>query len=497
MSTKRLLASAALGACLLVALVAGPTMAATAATSSPSVTAVTSFPQPAAARSGAQWLASQLTAGGFIPGNTPGSADLAGTANAALALASANVDPTGAYAALNYLKANVGTYVPKDGSDGPGQLALLILDAHALGVNPYSFGGSNLVSRLLATEQTSGPDAGLFGTEAQAADFNAGGYQQGLALAALAAAGVTGSPQVVGAISWLVSEQCPGGGWTSPDNAKNPCSGTPASFSGPDTNSTALAIAGLAAQGALNSPVSTDALNFLVVGQDADAGWSYFPNTLATPGVTDPQSTGLVIQALVALGLSPVSTQFQKGSANPVSSLVSFQLASGVGAGAFTFPGLSGPNLLATNQAVPAVAGVTIPFVAPFSGKGYWLVASDGGVFSYGDAAFHGSAGALTLNKPIVGMATTPDGKGYWLVASDGGVFSYGDAAFHGSAGALTLNKPIVGMATTPDGKGYWLVASDGGVFSYGDAAFLGSHGHLPLNRPIVGMVLTPSQAGA
>src|ERR1019366_3847575 len=108
----------------------------------------------------------------------------------------------------------------------------------------------------------------------------------------------------------------------------------------------------------------TDALNFLVVGQDADAGWSYFPNTLATPGVTDPQSTGLGIQGLVALGLSPVSTQFQEGRANPVSSLVSFQLASGVGAGAFAFPGLSGPNLLATNQAVPAVAGVTIPFVA-------------------------------------------------------------------------------------------------------------------------------------
>jgi hypothetical protein len=35
---------------------------------------------------------------------------------------------------------------------------------------------------------------------------------------------------------------------------------------------------------------------------------------------------------------------------------------------------------------------------------------------------------------------------GYWLVASDGGIFSYGDAGFHGSAGSLTLNKPVVGM---------------------------------------------------
>jgi hypothetical protein len=44
-------------------------------------------------------------------------------------------------------------------------------------------------------------------------------------------------------------------------------------------------------------------------------------------------------------------------------------------------------------------------------------------------------------------MAATPDGGGYWLVASDGGVFAYGDATFHGSAGALPLSAPIVGMA--------------------------------------------------
>jgi hypothetical protein len=125
---------------------------------------------------------------------------------------------------------------------------------------------------------------------------------------------------------------------------------------------------------------------------------------------------------------------------------------------------------------------------ATSDGDGYWLVASDGGIFNYGDAAFEGSAGSLPLNKPIVGMAATPDGKGYWLVASDGGIFSYGDANFHGSTGSMTLNKPIVGMAATPTGNGYWLVASDGGIFNYGDAAFSGSTGGATLNKPIVGM---------
>ena len=129
-------------------------------------------------------------------------------------------------------------------------------------------------------------------------------------------------------------------------------------------------------------------------------------------------------------------------------------------------------------------------------GGGYWLVASDGGIFSYGDAVFYGSTGSLTLNKPIVGMASTPDGGGYWLVASDGGIFAYGDASFYGSTGSLTLNKPIVGMAATPSGHGYWLVASDGGIFAYGDALFYGSTGGLPLNKPIVGMASTPSGNG-
>jgi hypothetical protein len=127
---------------------------------------------------------------------------------------------------------------------------------------------------------------------------------------------------------------------------------------------------------------------------------------------------------------------------------------------------------------------------------GYWLVASDGGIFGFGNAQFYGSMGGKPLNKPIVGMAATPDGGGYWEVASDGGIFSFGDAKFYGSMGGKPLNKPIVGMATTHDGLGYWLVASDGGIFSYGDAAFHGSMGGLPLNKPIVGMAGTPDALG-
>ncbi len=127
---------------------------------------------------------------------------------------------------------------------------------------------------------------------------------------------------------------------------------------------------------------------------------------------------------------------------------------------------------------------------------GYWEVASDGGIFSFGDALFYGSTGSLHLNQPMVGMATTPDGGGYWLVASDGGVFCFGDALFYGSTGSLHLNQPIVSIVPTRDGRGYWLVASDGGVFAFGDAGFVGSLGSSPPPTPIVGVAPTPDNAG-
>ena len=79
------------------------------------------------------------------------------------------------------------------------------------------------------------------------------------------------------------------------------------------------------------------------------------------------------------------------------------------------------------------------------SGKGYWLVASDGGIFAFGDARFHGSTGNIHLAQPVVGMTATPSGKGYWLVASDGGIFAFGDARFHGSA--VAAQTRIVGIA--------------------------------------------------
>ena len=129
------------------------------------------------------------------------------------------------------------------------------------------------------------------------------------------------------------------------------------------------------------------------------------------------------------------------------------------------------------------------------TGRGYWNVASDGGIFAFGDASFHGSMGGQPLARPVVGMAATPNGRGYWEVASDGGLFAFG-AGFYGSMGGQPLSRPVVGIAATPDGRGYWEVASDGGLFAFGDAGFYGSTGNIHLNQPIVGMASSPTGHG-
>ena len=185
-----------------------------------------------------------------------------------------------------------------------------------------------------------------------------------------------------------------------------------------------------------------------------------------------------------------------------------------------------------TASAPPAAASAT-PTPA------YWLVASDGGIFSFGGAPYYGSTGGTVLNKPVVGMAATSDGGGYYLVASDGGVFSYGDAVFYGSTGSiapqpargrhggrarrrrllagrlrrrhLQLRRRHVlrqhrqhppqpaggrhgGHARAATATGWWPPTAASSATAM--PSFHGSTGSLVLNKPIVGMITGPAGAG-
>ncbi len=239
---------------------------------------------------------------------------------------------------------------------------------------------------------------------------------------------------------------------------------------------------------------------------------SPYSMTLSAVGGTPPYSWSLVSGSLPpGLALSPTGTiggtptvagtfAFEVKATDSVGGTSTQALTITISApgysltaadgGVFTFGAVAFHGSMGGTRLNAPVVGI-----ASTPAGGYWLAASDGGIFSFG-APFYGSMGGIPLNSPIVGIAATPDGGGYYLVAADGGVFTFGDAHFQGSMGGAALNKPMVGIAATPDNQGYYLVATDGGVFTFGDAHFQGSMGGKPLNKPVAGIAVDAASHG-
>ena len=261
-------------------------------------------------------------------------------------------------------------------------------------------------------------------------------------------------------------------------------------------------------------------------------------NTLADPDANE-MMTNQVAGNLLCSGNSPANQYGDSdGSPNVVGGFATDQCSFSVEQpNPAPVPGKGG------NPAGP-LGHISVHSSSP---QGYWLTASDGGVFSFG-VPFLGSLPGVTpqavagiaavpggsgysvagdggavagygtnnasdctglglkgpavpdavLNQPVVGIAAAPGGNGCWLAAADGGVFAFGsNAPFFGSAGGLSLNQPVVGIAATPNNDGYYLVAADGGVFAYGPGAtFQGSMGGQHLNQPVVGMAVDPVTGG-
>jgi hypothetical protein len=93
-----------------------------------------------------------------------------------------------------------------------------------------------------------------------------------------------------------------------------------------------------------------------------------------------------------------------------------------------------------------------------------------------GGTVIDGRRRVLDVVNNIIGITATQTGRGYWLIGSDGEVFAFGDARFYGSLRGIGVHGAnIVTMAATKSGLGYWLIGSDGEVFAFGDAPFYGS----------------------
>jgi lipoprotein-anchoring transpeptidase ErfK/SrfK len=184
--------------------------------------------------------------------------------------------------------------------------------------------------------------------------------------------------------------------------------------------------------------------------------------------------------------------------AEPVSSIIAVVGRAGGGAWMVTargdVVGLGGAPSYGAVAGQPLNAPI-VDLVPTPSGLGYWLLSGDGGVFTFGDATFLGSASGKGARPIVAGLASST-GLGYAMVASDGGVFTFGDFTYVGSMPEVGIKTEIADAVSTLDAKGYWLVAADGSNYAFGSAPNVGGLPDRKIPARIVSAVRSSSGAG-
>jgi hypothetical protein len=215
-----------------------------------------------------------------------------------------------------------------------------------------------------------------------------------------------------------------------------------------------------------------------LVGSDGGV-FAFAPGSFSG-SLGDRRVPGKIVAALDATGNGPVN-----GPTIPFAS--GYLLVSDTGV-VYPFGLHSLGDLRDLRLNAPIVAAAAVP-------GGYFLVAADGGVFTFGTAKFAGSLAARRLPAPIVGVAVTAAGDGYLLVDAAGDVYPFGDAHSYGDLGKTKLDAPVVGIGrdvsdSTPSiPDGYLLVTADGKVFAFGAARFVGDASNLHLKAPMAGIL--------
>lgn len=174
-------------------------------------------------------------------------------------------------------------------------------------------------------------------------------------------------------------------------------------------------------------------------------------------------------------------------------------LMSGLGVGFTAISSATTTNTTFYGCASPVGKVSNVSTVVPTCAKTQTLVSwnSTGATGPQGPAGTPGTPGAAGPAGPVgpVGPATVATGpagtglthtSGYYLVASDGGVFAFGDAIFYGSEGSQNLSSPVVSIVVAPGDVGYWLVSANGHVAPFGGASGYGELAGQHLNAPIV-----------
>ncbi len=277
-------------------------LAAAVAFALPTLLAGAALPQSGAVARGVQFIrATQQPDGGF------GGFGDGQTFDAVFAIRAAGIDPvsvrTGGKSPADFLHDRAATQTTT------GAAAKAAMAAIAMNIDPHNVGGTDLAGRV-----RSGFNGSVYASDS---------FSHALAMIALTAAG---EPVPPGARTGLMSMQETDGGW---------------GFGGySDADTTALAIQALLAAG---GPAPEAAIAYLHGQQLPDGGWGF--------GESNANSTAFVVQAILALGQNPEGPEWTRGTATPVSYLLSQQQANG------SFAGFD--PAFATNQVVPALAGRT------------------------------------------------------------------------------------------------------------------------------------------
>ncbi len=191
--------------------------------------------------------------------------------------------------------------------------------------------------------------------------------------------------------------------------------------------------------------------------------------------------------SLPGLGLHPAGSGLAHSLAAPIVGMVPSTTGRGyfmVGSdgGVFAF---GDAHFAGSCPGIGGCAGTAVAVMPDATGKGYWLVTSVGDVYAFGDAPYEGDAPAESV--PVTDAVGSPGGEGYWLLYSNGTVLSFGDAVpLSGPVGYTNSFDPATAIFPTSDGRGLWVASARGDVFPSGNAPFLGSMSATPLNGAII-----------
>jgi hypothetical protein len=267
-------------------------------------------------------------------------------------MAAAKAAGTARLAATGWLAANSAGYIDVGNANGgpfAGAYAKLALVAEVTGGDPHAFGGVDLLGDLRALECPSvgRPECagtpGLFRNAIR--DGGANVVSQALAVVALSRSPVAADHPDAAAVAFLVSQQCPDGGFPS----LFPAAGA-ACVS--DVDGAAFAVQGLLAAG--RAEPAKAALDWLTSVRRADGSFASKDFTTGEE-VPNSNSTAVAVEALVAGGRNAASSiawlrRQQVGCAGPAAQRGAVKFAS-------TF---NGQALRATAQATVALAGQSL-----------------------------------------------------------------------------------------------------------------------------------------